>query len=286
MPANKNAFCMLLALSMLAGCAAPTQQDRAPKRPPDVSDIPDAVPQAEPRSKSGNPPFYEVFGKRYYVMKSSKNHLERGVASWYGEKFHGRRTSSGETYDMYAMTAAHKTLPLPTYARVTNIRNGKSVIVKINDRGPFIDNRIVDLSYSAAKRLEMIGQGTAFVELETIDPGSSVTPVRASNKPVPAGPVSPPPVMRAPKATLAGGARSPDTMYVQAGAFGQSINAEALADKIRSNGIEGVVVSQYDSGDRTLYRVRVGPVTGVDHYDWMVARMADLGIDDAYLAIE
>ncbi|MGI9263673.1 MAG: septal ring lytic transglycosylase RlpA family protein [Gammaproteobacteria bacterium] len=286
MPASREVVCLVIALGVLAGCAGPSKHDRAPKRPPDVSNIPDAVPRAEPRSKSGNPPFYEVFGERYYVKQTAKGHVEKGVASWYGEKFHGRRTSSGETYDMYAMTAAHKTLPLPTYARVTNLKNGRSVVVKINDRGPFIDNRIVDLSYSAAKRLDMITQGTAFVELETIDPGERATPVRASSKPAPTRPASPPPVAQAPRVTLAGGTRSRDDMYVQAGAFGQSDNADALADKIRNNGIDGVVVQKDVSGGRTLYRVRVGPVTGVDHYDWMVARMTELGIKDAYLAVD
>ena len=286
MRVDQRIVCVVAALSIMAGCAGPGKHDRAPKRPPDVGGIPDAVPKEEPRSKSGNPPSYEVFGKRYYVKKSSRNHVERGVASWYGEKFHGRRTSSGEPYDMYAMTAAHKTLPLPTYARVTNLRNGKSVVVKINDRGPFVDNRIVDLSYTAATQLEMIGQGTAFVELETLDPGAPIEPIRASNKPLPQAQVPTPSTRRTPKPTLARAARSRDNMFVQAGAFGLSSNAEALADKIRAQGIDGVIVSKDDSGGRTLYRVRIGPVTGVDHYDWMVARMADLGIHDAYLAIE
>jgi rare lipoprotein A len=285
MRVDQRFVCVLVALSIVAGCAGPGKRDRAPKRPPDVSGIPDAVPTEEARSRSGNPPFYEVFGKRYYVKKSSRNHVERGVASWYGEKFHGRRTSSGEPYDMYAMTAAHKTLPLPTYARVTNLRNGKSVVVKINDRGPFVDNRIVDLSYTAAARLDMLGQGTAFVELETLDPGAPIKPVRASGRSVPKAGVSPPST-RTPKPTLARAARFRDNMYVQAGAFGESTNAETLADKIRAQGIDGVVVRKDDSGGRTLYRVRIGPVTGVDHYDWMVARMSDLGIHDAYLAIE
>jgi rare lipoprotein A len=286
MRVDQRFICFVVALSVVAGCAGPSKQDRAPKRPPDVSEIPNAVPKAEPRSRSGNPPFYEVYGKRYYVKKSSHDHVEKGVASWYGEKFHGRRTSSGETYDMYAMTAAHKTLPLPTYARVTNLSNGKSVVVKINDRGPFVDNRIVDLSYTAATQLDMIGQGTAFVELETLDPGAPLELARTSGNSVPQPTVSSPPTTRTPKPTLAGADRSRTNMYVQAGAFGQSTNAEALADKIRNQGINDVVVSRDDSGGRTLYRVRIGPVTGVNQYDQMVARMVDLGIHDAYLAIE
>ena len=132
------------------------------------------MPKVESKSKYGNPKSYVVFGKRYYVKDSAKGYVEQGIASWYGTKFHGRRTSSGETYDMYAMTAAHKTLPLPTYARVTNLENGRSVMVKVNDRGPFHQNRIIDLSYSAATRLGIVKTGTGRVEVEAIDPRNYV----------------------------------------------------------------------------------------------------------------
>ena len=115
---------------------------------------------------------YEVFGKRYFVLATAEGYRERGVASWYGPDFHARPTSSGEPYDMYAMTAAHKTLPIPAYARVTNLANGRSVVVRINDRGPFVGNRIIDLSYTAAHKLDMTQAGTAFVEVEVITPGS------------------------------------------------------------------------------------------------------------------
>src|SRR5262245_6035155 len=142
-----------------------------PKIPGDLNSIPDAVPKYEPRSKRGNPPFYTVLGKRYAVMDSADGYLERGVASWYGPTFHGESTSMGERYDMYSMTAAHKTLPLPAYARVTNLANGKSVVVRINDRGPFAKNRIIDLSYTAAAKLDMIKEGTALVEVRALQPG-------------------------------------------------------------------------------------------------------------------
>jgi len=125
-----------------------------PQPPPDVLSIPDAVPRAEPRGTRGNPPFYEVFGKRYYVLASSEGFVERGTASWYGPGFHSASTSLGERYDMYAMTAAHKTLPIPAYAEVTNLRNGRKVVVRINDRGPFVGDRIIDLSYTAAAKLD------------------------------------------------------------------------------------------------------------------------------------
>jgi rare lipoprotein A len=132
--------------------------------------VPDAVPRIEPRSAYGNPPFYDVFGVRYYVLPSFVGFRERGVASWYGPGFHEERTSTGEPYDMFGMTAAHKTLPLPAYVRVTNLQNGRSVVVRVNDRGPFVNNRIIDLSYTAAAKLDMLHNGTAMVEVAAIDP--------------------------------------------------------------------------------------------------------------------
>jgi rare lipoprotein A len=146
----------------------------APPPPTHLLDVPDAIPRAEPRSIYGNPPSYEVFGKRYYVMASSVGYVERGVASWYGPGFHKELTSVREPYDMYGMTAAHKTLPLPAYVRVTNLQNGRSCVVRVNDRGPFVGNRIIDLSYTAAAKLDMLRDGTAMVEvrvLQPLDPG-------------------------------------------------------------------------------------------------------------------
>jgi len=154
--------------------------------PPKPDSMPDAIPRIEPRARSGNPPFYDVFGKRYYVLSSSIGYRERGVASWYGPGFHNVRTSIGEPYDMYGMTAAHKTLPLPAYVRVTNLQNGRSVVVRVNDRGPFVGNRIIDLSYSAAAKLDMLRNGTAMVEVRTIDPSAPPPVITASRTPVPA----------------------------------------------------------------------------------------------------
>src|ERR1700678_3728689 len=147
------------------------------ERPPPPDSVPDMVPRNEPRSRNGNPPFYDVMGKRYFVLSSSVGYVERGVASWYGPGFHKVRTSTGEPYDMYAMTAAHKTLPLPAYVRVTNLQNGRSVVVRVNDRGPFVGNRIIDLSYTAAAKLHMLRNGTAIVEVRSID---SPLPVSAT----------------------------------------------------------------------------------------------------------
>jgi rare lipoprotein A len=132
--------------------------------------VPDAVPKVEPKSRFGNPKSYVVFGKRYHTLTSSEGYDARGIASWYGPKFNHRRTSSGEKYDMYAMTAAHKTLPLPTYVRVTNLDNGRTAVVKVNDRGPFYANRLIDLSYAAARKLGIVAAGTAPVDVRAIDP--------------------------------------------------------------------------------------------------------------------
>jgi len=155
--------------------------------PANVAQIPDAVPQAEPRSNFGNPDSYEVYGDHYVILKDTRGYKERGYASWYGKKFQGKRTSSGEPYDMFKMTAAHKTLPIPCYARVTNLDNGHSVVVRINDRGPFHEGRIIDLSYTAAVKLGSLGKGSIPVEVEAIDPSmpNPTTQFAANRLPAP-----------------------------------------------------------------------------------------------------
>lgn len=143
--------------------------DGPPSQAIDFDQIPDAVPKREPRSRYGNNP-YKALGKRYIPMKSARGFQQKGVASWYGKKFHGRRTSSGEIYDMFKMTAAHPTLPLPTYVRVTNLDTKKRIIVKVNDRGPFLHGRIIDLSYAAAYKLGIARKGTGRVRIKAITP--------------------------------------------------------------------------------------------------------------------
>src|SRR3990170_3920862 len=165
---------------VLAGCQTARRggyyQDDGPgAQPPPVeaARIADAVPKPEPRSRGGNRP-YTVMGRQYVPLADARGYRERGVASWYGRKFHGRQTSNGETYDMHAMTAAHKTLPLPSYVRVRNLENGRSAIVRVNDRGPFLNNRIIDLSYAAASKLGIAGTGTGLVEVEAVEPGAAL----------------------------------------------------------------------------------------------------------------
>lgn len=164
----------LLVVLSLSGCTVSPKKDNSdgpPLRPlVNAHNVPDAVPKVEPRTRIGNKSHYTVFQKRYKVLSSSKGFRQRGLASWYGRHWHGRHTASGERYDMYAMTAAHKNLPFPTYVRVTNLENAKSVIVKVNDRGPFHGNRVIDLSYTAAVKLGVLARGTAHVEIEAIDP--------------------------------------------------------------------------------------------------------------------
>jgi rare lipoprotein A len=218
------------------------------------------VPRAEPRSAHGNPPFYDVLGQRYNVLPSAEGYLERGVASWYGPNFHGSNTSSGEQYDMYGMTAAHKTLPLPTYARVTNLSNGRSVIVRINDRGPFVANRLIDLSYTAAAKLDMIQGGTALVEVRALTPGVPDELTRSTEVPTPA-------------------------LYVQAGAYADPQNAQRTLARLQAAGLSDASVVSPPEGSR-LYRVRLGPVHSVAQFDELATRLAALGFPDARLASE
>ena len=265
---------MAAALS-LAGCFAPrTREAPPPEAPsPPVSNPPaspapaDALPRVEPRSRHGNPPFYEVFGKRYYVLSSSAAYVERGVASWYGPGFHRVKTSNGEIYDMYGMTAAHRTLPLPAYVRVTNLKNGRSVVVRVNDRGPFVSNRLIDLSYTAAARLDMLRSGTAMVEVRAIDP------------------TQPPPSTetRAPAAPPAGAAAP---LFVQAGAFADPANAERLAARLRGGAFGKITVRDDVIAGRKMYRVRIGPVPTVPEFDRIVAALEKVGVHDAHLALE
>jgi len=211
------------------------------------------------KSLKGNNPFYEVYGERYYVLPTSAGYSQEGVASWYGKKFHGKQTSNGEIYDMYTMTAAHKTLPLPSTVRVTNLRNGRSVVVRVNDRGPFVDNRLIDMSYAAAQQLDMVQAGTTLVRVESLD-------------------------NRSPATYTAGGAFG--TIYIQVGAFGERGNAERLKQRIADNGVNNVFVHNETSSYPQLYRVRIGPIADVAAYDAMVRKMAGLQIADTHLVVE
>jgi rare lipoprotein A len=278
---------------LIAACAsAPRRAMPAPAVPapavPESTAAPDAVPRVEPRSGHGNPPYYDVNGRRYQVLASADGYTERGVASWYGPDFQGHNTSSGESYDMYAMTAAHRTLPLPCYARVTNLANGRSVIVRINDRGPFVANRIVDLSYTAALRLDIVRTGTAFVELRTVQPGQMPLPAA----PVPPSPVAevPVPEVPAPSAAPAASPAEPAApppqvaLYIQVGAFAKAGNAQRLVERLRAAGIRQVFTLDSTPSASLLHRVRIGPIARVEDFDQLAARLASLGYPEARLA--
>ncbi len=210
---------------------------------------------------------YVVLGKRYVPIKDSTGYRERGVASWYGPKFHGRPTANGEVFDMDQMTAAHKTLPLPVYAQVTNLRNGKRVVVRINDRGPFVDNRLIDLSRAAAHAIDMVGPGTTLVDVQVI-PGPG------------GGPVTPP----APR-TPAPASRSTG-FYIQVGAYGDAQNAQRVVSALRSSGFDDALIAPVVRDTATLHRVRVGPVQSVEQFDNYIASLMGLGYRDARLAID
>ncbi len=266
----RSAILVAVTIVLVAGCTGPSTRPVTPPRSPpaplpqpappaDISGIPNPVPRAEPRSARGNPSFYEVFGKRYFVMDSAAGYVERGVASWYGPGFHAELTSNGEAYDMYAMTAAHKTLPLPCYVQVTNLLNGRSVTLRVNDRGPFKDGRIIDLSYTAAAKLDILRAGTAFVEVRAITSGTAA--------PAPAAP-------------------STNTLYVQAGAFGTEANAARLLTQLRSQGVDKGFVRADQVNGKPMFRVRIGPIPSVVEFDRVIARLKSLGIPDARLAMD
>ena len=269
----------LLAISLLAlsACGGTTVKGDGP--PSGSSRIPDmsgeVTPRPEARSRYGNGPVYEVLGKRYTVMPSSSGYQERGVASWYGKKFHGNLTSNREPYDMYAMTAAHKTLPLPTYVQVRNLRNDKSIIVRVNDRGPFVHNRIIDLSYAAAIKLDMIEDGTSLVEVTAIsfDQPAGDRPTRTATS------RSAPPV----KSGVSQPEPADHKVYVQVGAFGDRSNAERRLGALSLAGIKNAFIHEERAPDRVLYRVRIGPVAGVTQYDVLVDELEGIGITDPYL---
>jgi len=281
-------------LALLSACGTLPRggyfEDDGPETDPpaDVANVPDAVPKTEPRSATGNKS-YAVYGVTYSPLTDSRDYRERGIASWYGKKFHSKRTSSGEPYDMYAMTAAHKTLPLPSYARVRNLQNGRSVVVRVNDRGPFLHNRLIDLSYAAAARLGILGTGTGVVEVEAVSPEEPGTQV-AQVKTYPLQVIAPAAAAEElPKSQAA--AASPK-LYLQVGAFTQWDNAANLRNRLEREALRPISIqsSQAANGngpDATrVYRVRVGPLTNVEEGDRLTERAAQLGVPDARIVVE
>ncbi len=269
-----KAGCCLLLVVMLNACGSAPKNtaslpsdsgfgkgDAAPSAPLDVASIPEPTPRVEPISKYGNPPFYTVNGQTYRTLRSSAGYVERGIASWYGTKFHGRRTSSGEPYDMYAMSAAHKTLPLPSYVRVTNLQNGRSLIVRLNDRGPFIDGRLIDLSYAAAAKLGILDHGTGLVEVRALSPDAPEEPAAQETSPA-------------------------TKLYIQAGAFQSMDNAERLRAQLLDKITDEIEIIKTRLNDTLLYRVRIGPLASMDEADRLTKTIARLGITSARAVVD
>jgi len=344
---------------LLAACGNNTRRDSGPQRSVNLSSVGNAVPKYERQTRAGNPNTYVVFGKRYYVKRSNKNYRSRGIASWYGKKFHGRKTSNGETYNMYAMTAAHKTLRIPSYVRVTNLENGKVIVVRVNDRGPFVNNRIIDLSYAAAHKLGITRKGTGLVKIAVVGPGQIGVPISRKPQPKlaqlhtkPSSPVvtaettrwqhrdsvmetnasaqdtEPDPddfgvVSGKPANSQAGTAKkstktqtrrqastkeiqpkvpSPGfqrahekpkqkfsgshKVYLQVGAFYDEKNAQRLLERVRALGNTTSRIFRGNKNNRTLYRVRVGPISNVDQVDQVAARLTGQGIRNTRVVID
>ena len=284
-------------LSFMAGCGEfpeqpgggprPVSGDHGPEHPVDVSQVQDAVPVEVSPSRYGNPSSYTVLGKTYTLEPSCKGYHDRGIASWYGLQFHGGRTSDGETYDMYSMSAANKVVPIPCYARVTNLRNGKSVIVKINDRGPFVDNRVIDLSYAAASKLDMLGSGTALVDVQAVGPGdvATTTPLAESGS-VTVTPLAPPATApAAPAVTAAPATGAAPQVFLQVGAFAERTNADAVLQRLTGAGIAHAFILPATESGHTLYKVRIGPLPDVDQVDALTRQMATFGYPEPQVVI-
>ncbi len=224
-----------------------------------------------PQKSTDNTPYkkpssYIVFGKQYHVLPSSEGYVERGIASWYGKKFHGRKTSSGETYNMFAMTAAHKTLPLPTRVSVKNLSNGKSIIVTINDRGPFVAGRIIDLSYAAAKKLDIINAGTARVEVKALNTNNTTPSVRL--------------IPLTPDDSI-----NPD-FYIQVGSFGIKKNAHTLIEQLQKHQFNDIDLYPVQTTQGHFYRVRLGPYALLENAQNILQKLKSKHFKQSRLIVE
>lgn len=251
---SKEFVALVLCLFVASCSRAPVQEGVSVVVEP--ASPPTQVAKQEPRSSYGNPASYVVFGKTYKTLKSSHGFKERGVASWYGKKFHGRKTSSGEVYDMHKLTAAHKHLPLPTSVRVTNLDNNRSVVVRVNDRGPFHDNRVLDVSFAAAQELGMVDQGTAFVSIEAVGGNTGAT-TRAN-----------------------AGGDDEMLLYIQVGAFAKAPNARKLFEQLSKKLSNFVRIRAVNIDNRSIYRVQIGPIATVEFADKIVATLGGIGINE------
>ncbi|GAB5497979.1 MAG: septal ring lytic transglycosylase RlpA family protein [Pseudohongiellaceae bacterium] len=248
-------------------------QDRAPTGSVDARTIPDLEPQPVSRTLAGNRSPYTVLGRSYTVLPTEQGYRESGVASWYGEKFHGHKTSNGEIFDMYQVSAAHKSLPIPSYARVTNLDNNRSIIVRVNDRGPFHGDRLIDLSYAAALKLGYAQRGTARVQVEGIVADPWQDSRSAGNRPTSQS-----------SAVLT--MNSAESSYVQVGAFAQLESAQRLRSELQSMTQRPVIIRTVNSASGVLHRVRIGPVDDPVEIDQLTARVVAARLGRPYTVTE
>ncbi|MCK4870891.1 MAG: septal ring lytic transglycosylase RlpA family protein [Gammaproteobacteria bacterium] len=271
---------ILTCLLFLSACSSIQTQDAAPQRYVDAAKIPNAVPKPLSKSRFGNPSSYVVNSHRYYVLKSAKGYDKKGIGSWYGTKFHGHLTSTRAVYDMFAMTAASTELPLPTYAQVTNLQNGKQIIVKVNDRGPFDKDRIIDLSYAAARKIGYANRGTAPVEVRAIDPlkwqqqhTAATTPSQTLPPPSTTQPVTQVAISHQPR------------IFLQIGAFADQANAQQLQSKIATLTTDQTRVKTASYNNKPIYKVQIGPLKSVDKNDKVQQLLVKNGLGRAMTVV-
>ncbi|ANJ66991.1 hypothetical protein A9404_06000 [Halothiobacillus diazotrophicus] len=271
---------LLVLLFMLAGCST------GPRLNPNEAATENATPRFESQPSRLNPPAYEVNGRTYRVLASNNGYDEQGVASWYGPNFQSRPTASGERYNMYAMTAAHKTLRIPSYVQVTNLENGKQVVVRVNDRGPFVSNRIIDLSYAAARKIGMLGRGTAMVDVRVVTPDqpAAPVPVTVANRTVSAPPMPAriPPVSGGSSAASLPHAVWGSDVYIQVGAFGEIGHVMDARRRLEQANIGPVLTVPVGS----LSRVRVGPIPSLEAFDRTMDQLRRIGFENAQMVVE
>ena len=250
-------------------------QDRAPSQALDVSQIREVIPVPLNRTMAGNRSPYTVNGRSYRVMQTEVGFQQTGLASWYGEKFHGHQTSNGEVFDMYQVSAAHTGLPIPSFVRVTNLENQRSIVVRVNDRGPFHNDRVIDLSYAAAYKLGFANQGTALVHIEAIVPSQNV--ILAANT------ASNPATTVTASVAAAAGDR-----YLQAGAFSDLRAAQRLSDRLRDLTSRPVFIRSIQAADTSqqLHRVRVGPISDPSEIERISDLMQSANLGQPYVVEE
>ena len=260
-------------VSPSAAATASSVKDSGPEIPLNVDHIPDAVPINEPRTSAGNKNPYEVLGKTYHLVANSHGFEQQGYASWYGKKFHGQKTSNGEIYNMYGMTAAHKTLPILVFAEVTNLENGKKIVVRINDRGPFHSDRIIDLTYTGARKLGFEKTGTARIKLRVIEPARNAKYAGLTDVTNPAASAT---ANIAPKPRNSGGYEIPHGTYLQLGAYSDPVRADAFKAQIKH--VSSYPITIEPAPERKVFRVLLGPLKD----NWDLVQLQQSIIDKGY----